>query len=81
MIAMFVISILTTTLITFLHSYKPVSFLTRDSLAFSDLATQSQRVGNVVRGLTDISLADNNELTMYAYFAPDERTFRIVHYY
>lgn len=55
--------------------------LDKDSLAFSDLATQAERIGNVVRGLTDISAADNNDITIYGYFAPDDTYVSLVHYY
>lgn len=82
LIVMFVISILTTTFVTFSNtSLSQYLSLHRDSLAFGDLATQSQRVANVVRGLTDITQAQDNELTMYAYFAPDDTYVSLVHYY
>ncbi|CAN5445034.1 hypothetical protein BH10PAT3_BH10PAT3_2740 [soil metagenome] len=82
MIAMFVVSIVTTTLITFFNtSISQYLSLHRDSLAFGDLATQSQRVANVVRGLSDITQAENNEITMYAYFAPNDTYVSLIHYY
>jgi prepilin-type N-terminal cleavage/methylation domain-containing protein len=37
---------------------------------FTGLDAQAQRIGNVLRGLTDIVTASNNSLTVYAYFAP-----------
>jgi prepilin-type N-terminal cleavage/methylation domain-containing protein len=55
--------------------------LQKDSSEFTNLASQSQRVANVVRGLTDIVSASNSDLTVYAYFAPDDTYVSQVHYY
>lgn len=55
--------------------------LDKDSLAFNDLATQAQRIGNVVRGLTDITAVDDDEISIYAYFAPNDTYVSLVHYY
>ncbi|MDB5183014.1 MAG: hypothetical protein JWO47_798 [Candidatus Saccharibacteria bacterium] len=82
MISIAVISVLSTTFFTFFNTtISQYLSLHRDSLAFADLATQSQRIGNVVRGVTDITLANDNELTAYAYFAPSDTYVSIVHYY
>jgi hypothetical protein len=82
MVAIAVISIISTTFFTFFNnSINQYLSLHRDSLAFADLATQSQRIGNVVRGITDITLANDNELTAYAYFAPSDTYVSVVHYY
>ena len=81
-ITMFVIGILTTTFFTFFNnSVNQYLSLHKDSVAFADLATQTHRVGNVVRGLTDITQAGNDELTMYAYFAPDDTYVSLIRYY
>ncbi len=81
-IGLFLISIISTTFFTFFNtSISQYLSLHRDSMAFGDLATQTQRVANVVRSLTDITQADNNELTMYAYFAPNDTYVSLVHYY
>jgi hypothetical protein len=55
--------------------------LQRDSSEFTNLASQSQRVATVLRGLTDIVSASNNDITVYAYFAPDDTYVSQVHYY
>jgi prepilin-type N-terminal cleavage/methylation domain-containing protein len=82
MISIFVISVLTTTFFTFFNtSISQYLSLHRDSLAFSDLATQTQRIGNVLRGLTDITQANDNDLTAYAYFAPNDTYVSLIHYY
>lgn len=81
-ISLAIIGIITTTFFTFFNtSISQYLSLHRDSLAFADLATQSQRIGNVVRGLTDITQADKDGLTMYAYFAPDDTYVSLVKYY
>jgi prepilin-type N-terminal cleavage/methylation domain-containing protein len=55
--------------------------LQKDSLAFNDLAYQSQRISKVLRGLTDISVANTNNITVYAYFSPDDTYVSQVSYY
>lgn len=52
-----------------------------DSLNFSEMAQQSQRIAQVLRGLTDIVSESANELTVYAYFAPSDTYVSQVHYY
>jgi prepilin-type N-terminal cleavage/methylation domain-containing protein len=82
MVSIAIISVLTTTFFTFFNtSISQYLSLHRDSLAFSDLATQSQRIGNVLRGLTDITQTGDNELTAYAYFAPNNYYVSLIHYY
>lgn len=82
MLSIVVVSVVSTTFFTFFNtSISQYLSLHRDSLAFADLATQSQRVGNVLRGLTDITQAENNEITAYAYFAPNDNYVSIIHYY
>jgi prepilin-type N-terminal cleavage/methylation domain-containing protein len=55
--------------------------LQQDASEFTNLATQSQRIANVVRGTTDIVSATNSDMTVYAYFAPDDTYVSQVHYY
>jgi len=82
LITFLVISIVTTTFITFFNtSISGYLSVHRDSLAFSDLATQSQRVGNVLRGLTSVVGANDNDISAYAYFAPNDTYVSLVHYY
>lgn len=52
-----------------------------DSLNFSEMAQQSQRIAQVLRGLTDIVSESADELTAYAYFAPSDAYVSQVHYY
>ena len=55
--------------------------LQQDGSEFTNLAAESQRVGNVLRGLTDIVSESNSDLTVYAYFSPDDTYVSLVHYY
>jgi prepilin-type N-terminal cleavage/methylation domain-containing protein len=55
--------------------------LQEDGTEFTDLATQSQRMATVIRGLTDIVSASNDDLTAYAYFSPNDAYVSQVHYY
>ena len=53
----------------------------QDSLNFGEMAQQSQRITQVLRGLTDIVSVSANEITVYAYFAPSDTYVSQVHYY
>jgi Tfp pilus assembly protein PilE len=55
--------------------------LEKEGSAFSDLASQSQRVSNVLRGTTDINSATANDIDCYAYFAPSDAYVSRIHYY
>jgi prepilin-type N-terminal cleavage/methylation domain-containing protein len=82
LIGMVVLGVLTTSFVTFFNtSISQYLSLHRDSMAFGDLSTQSQRIANVLRGLTDITQAENNEITVYAYFAPNDTYVSLIHYY
>ena len=55
--------------------------LEKDSSQFNTLAQQTQRVATVVRGLTDITTADNTEMQFYAYFSPNDSYVSQIRYY
>lgn len=55
--------------------------LQQNSDAFNDLSSHYQRLANVLRGLTDISSASDNDLTVYAYFSPNDAYASLIHYY
>lgn len=55
--------------------------LQENSVASGDLVINAQRVANVVRGLTGIVAADANDMTMYAYFSPNDAYVSQVKYY
>jgi hypothetical protein len=52
-----------------------------DGSNFTELASQSQRVADVLRGLTDIVSESANDLVVYAYFSPVDSYASQVHYY
>ena len=81
-IGIFLIGVITTTFFTFANtSVNQYVSLHKDSILFADLATQSQRIANVLRGLTDITAADANSITVYAYFAPNDTYVSKINYY
>lgn len=53
----------------------------QDAGNFTELANQSQRIADVLRGLTDIVSESANDLTAYAYFSPVDTYTSQVHYY
>jgi prepilin-type N-terminal cleavage/methylation domain-containing protein len=55
--------------------------LQADGSQFTNLATQSQRIANVLRGTTDIVSASNTDLTAYAYFSPNDNYVSQIRYY
>jgi prepilin-type N-terminal cleavage/methylation domain-containing protein len=55
--------------------------LQKDASSFTDLASQSQRIGNVVRGTTDIVSVADDDLVLYGYFYPTDTYVSLIHYY
>lgn len=53
----------------------------KDSMNFGEMAQQSQRIAQVLRGLTDIVSESDNDLTVYAYFSPADTYVSLTHYY
>jgi len=49
--------------------------------AFTDLSSQTHRIGNVLRGTTDILSASADDIDCYAYFAPADTYVSRIHYY
>ena len=82
MIIIVLIGIIGTTFFVFFNSsLSQYLALQKDGTDFTDLATQSQRVANVLRGLTDITSESANAITCYAYFAPSDTYVSQIHYY
>lgn len=52
-----------------------------DASRFTELAMQSQRMAEVVRGVTDIVQPNANELIAYAYFSPGDTFTSQIRYY
>jgi len=53
----------------------------QDGSNFTEMANQSQRVADVLRGLTDMVSETNSDLVVYAYFSPVDTYVSQVHYY
>lgn len=82
MVVMVLIGILSTTFYVFFNdSLSQYLSLQKDGSEFTDLASQSQRIGNVMRGMTDIVSETNSDIVCYAYFAPNNTYVSQIHYY
>lgn len=55
--------------------------LEQEGLMFGQLSLQSQRIGKVLRGTIDMTQASNTEVTVYAYFAPNDAATSLIRYY
>lgn len=55
--------------------------LQKNGTQFTELAIQSQRVANVLRGITGVVSAAPSDLVAYAYFSPSDTYVSQVHYY
>ena len=65
----------------FLNYLKLYSKYQSDSLDFNQLASQSQRIADVLRGATDLITVQANTITAYAYFSPVDAYVSQVTYY
>ena len=82
LIVMVVCGIIAASFFTFFDtSLKRYLALQQDGTSFAELASQSQRVAGVLRGLTNITEASNTDITIYAYFSPEDTYVSLVHYY
>lgn len=55
--------------------------LEQEGLMFGQLSMQSQRIAKVLRGTVDVTQATSTEVTVYAYFAPNDASASLIHYY
>ncbi len=62
-------------------SLKEYFRLQEESLAFADVAANSQRIASVLRGTTDVTVASNTSMTMYSYFSPYDQYVSLIKYY
>lgn len=53
----------------------------QDATNFTELASQSERISDVLRGATDIVSPGANDLTVYAYFSPADTYVSLTRYY
>ncbi len=82
LITIVVIGVVSTAMYTmFVSSINQFFGLQQDSMRFGDLALQSQRVASILRGLTDITEATDDDITVYAYFSPNDNYVSFIHYY
>lgn len=82
LIVMVLAGILSTTMYGFYgSSFSQYFTLQQEGTNFTELATQTNRVGNVLRGLYDVVSATNSDLVIYAYFSPTDSYTSLVHYY
>ncbi|HSX33264.1 MAG TPA: prepilin-type N-terminal cleavage/methylation domain-containing protein [Candidatus Saccharimonadales bacterium] len=82
LVVMVVIAVVITTMFTFLTAgLKRYLGLQQQASAFGTLASETQRIATVLRGLTDISSVGSNDLTVYAYFYPSDTYVSLVRYY
>ncbi len=67
---------------TFFTNYLNLYFgYQKDANNFAELANQSTRISDVLRGIVDITSESNDDITAYAYFAPTDTYTSVVHYY
>lgn len=62
-------------------SFNQYLSLQSEGSSFTDLAVQSQRIGNVMRSMTDVISASADDIDCYAYFAPSDTYVSRIHYY
>lgn len=82
LISITLIAVIGTTFLVFFKS-DLIGYLNlqSDATGLTQLDTQAARVANVVRGLTNITSADANDLVIYSYFYPSDTYVSQVHYY
>lgn len=82
MVVISVVAVIFISFGTFFNNYLILySKYQQDGSNFTELASQSQRIADVLRGVTDIVSASANDLTAYAYFSPADTYVSQVRYY
>lgn len=77
-----VLAVMTISFATFFTNYLILySKYQTDASNFGEMASQSQRIADVLRGLTDIVSESANDLSVYAYFSPADTYVSLTHYY
>jgi type II secretory pathway pseudopilin PulG len=67
-----------------IFSYKGLTsyeFLQAQSNTSTELSTLSERMAKVIRGATAVITAQNNTLTIYGYFSPQDSTVKQIRYF
>ncbi len=81
-IALLVSGILATVIYTIFNtSFFNYLGLQQESYAFDTINKSSQRIANVFRGITDITVAEDQDITFYSYFSPNDQYVSFVRYY
>ncbi len=82
MISMTLLAIIGTIFLVFFKS-SLFNYLTlqADASNFTELSSQEMRVSSVIRGLSTINSASANDLSVYAYFYPNDAYVSLTHYY
>ncbi len=82
MITIILIGMLSTMfIVAFKSSIFNLLNLQTDATASLTLNSQVNRISTVLRGVTDISSADSNDLVLYSYFYPSDQYVSLLHYY
>lgn len=77
-----VLAVMTISFATFFTNYLILySKYQTDASNFGEMASQSQRIADVLRSLTDIVSESADNLSVYAYFSPADTYVSLVHYY
>lgn len=82
MVTIILIGVLSTTfIVAFKSSIFNLLNLQTDATASLTLNSQVNRISTVLRGVTDITTANTNELILYSYFYPSDRYVSLLRYY
>ncbi|MFZ1483785.1 MAG: hypothetical protein WAS36_02135 [Candidatus Saccharimonadales bacterium] len=82
MVTIILVGILSTMfIVAFKSSIFNLLNLQTDATASLTLNSQVNRISTVLRGATDITSADNNELVLYSYFYPSDQYVSLLRYY
>ena len=82
MVTLALVSILSIVLFTGVNTtYSQYLYLQKSGTQFAEMASSSQRIANVLRGTTDMVSVGSNDLTVYAYFYPNDAYVSKVRYY
>lgn len=62
-------------------SFEQYMTLNNDAVIFAEVSFESQRIARVLRGSTEVVDAQTNEITVYAYFSPNDAYVSKIRYY
>lgn len=82
LIVMVVVGVATTVLYTvFNNSFSQYMALQSNNVRHGELTTASQRMGSLIRSLTDITAASASDFSFYAYLSPRDDVVSLIRYY